>query len=97
MALESKGINPNLLNVFCEVNNLDNLLQFVKLGTGVSIISEKISLDYIDRSKIKVSKISDLLLKRNLYLILNSKRTLTPVANAFFNMCVEMFSLSEYE
>lgn len=97
MALESKGINPNLLNVFCEVNNLDNLLQFVKLGTGVSIISEKICFDYIDRSKIKISKISDLLLKRNLYLILNSKRTLTPVANAFFNMCVEMFSLSECE
>lgn len=97
MALESKGINPNLLNVFCEVNNLDNLLQFVKLGTGVSIISEKISFDYIDKSKIKISKISDLHLKRNLYLILNSKRTLTPIANAFFCMCVELFSLSECE
>jgi DNA-binding transcriptional LysR family regulator len=96
-ALESKGINPNLLNVFCEVNNLDNLLQFVKLGTGVSIISKKISFDYIDRSKIKISTISDLLLKRNLYLIVNSKRTLTPVANAFFSMCEEMFSLSECE
>lgn len=96
-ALESKGINPNSLNVFCEVNNLDNLLQFVKLGTGVSIISKKISFDYIDRSKIKISTISDLLLKRNLYLIVNSKRTLTPVANAFFSMCVEMFSLSECE
>jgi DNA-binding transcriptional LysR family regulator len=95
IALESKGINPNLLNVFCEVNNLDNLLQFVKLGTGVSIISEKISFDYIDSSKIKISKIKDLLLKRNLYLIINSKRTLTPVANAFFNMCQEMFSLKE--
>lgn len=96
-ALESKSINPNLLNVFCEVNTLDNLLQFVKLGTGVSIISEKISLDYIDSSKIKISKIKDLLLKRNLYLIVNSKRTLTPIANAFFNMCDEMFTLKEYE
>ena len=96
-ALESKGINPNLLNVFCEVNTLDNLLQFVKLGTGVSIISEKISFDYIDSSKIKISKIKDLLLKRNLYLIVNSKRTLTPIANAFFSMCSEMFSLIEYE
>ncbi|MGH4119053.1 selenium metabolism-associated LysR family transcriptional regulator [Clostridium sp.] len=96
-ALESNGINPNLLNVFCEVNNLDNLLQFVKLGTGVSIISKKISFDYIDRSKIKISAISDLHLKRNLYLIVNSKRTLTPVANAFFNMCEEMFSFSECE
>ncbi len=97
MALESKGISPNLLNVFCEVNNLDNLLQFVKLGTGVSIISEKISFDYIDKSTIKISKISDLILKRNLYLIVNSNRTLTPVATAFFNMCMEMFSLREYK
>jgi DNA-binding transcriptional LysR family regulator len=96
-ALESKGINPDLLNVFCEVNTLDNLLQFVKLGTGVSIISEKISFDYIDRSKIKISKIKDLRLKRNLYLIVNSKRTLTPIANAFFSMCSEMFSLIESE
>ena len=96
-ALESKGVNPNLLNVFCEVNTLDNLLQFVKLGTGVSIISEKISFDYIDSTKIKISKIKDLLLKRNLYLIVNSKRTLTPIANAFFDMCKEMFSLKECE
>ncbi|MGV8984073.1 selenium metabolism-associated LysR family transcriptional regulator [Clostridium sp.] len=96
-ALESKGINPDLLNVFCEVNTLDNLLQFVKLGTGVSIISDKISFDYIDSSKIKISKITDLLLKRNLYLIINSKRTLTPIANAFFSMCKDMFSLIEYE
>jgi DNA-binding transcriptional LysR family regulator len=94
-ALESKGINPKLLNIFCEVNNLDNLLQFVKLGTGVSIISEKICLDYIDSSKIKISKITDLRLKRNLYLIVNSKRTLTPIANAFFDMCKEMFSLED--
>lgn len=94
-ALESKGINPKLLNIFCEVNNLDNLLQFVKLGTGVSIISEKICLDYIDSSKIKISKITDLRLKRNLYLIVNSKRTLTPIANAFFDMCKDMFSLED--
>ncbi|MFT5872561.1 MAG: DNA-binding transcriptional LysR family regulator [Clostridium sp.] len=97
IALESNGINPSLLNVFCEVNTLDNLLQFVKLGTGVSIISEKISFDYIDSSKIKISRIKDLLLKRNLYLIINSKRTLTPIANAFFSMCKEMFSLKECE
>lgn len=96
-ALELKGINSNLLNVFCEVNTLDNLLQFVKLGAGVSIISEKISFDYINNSKIKISKIKDLLLKRNLYLIINSKRTLTPIANAFFSMCKEIFSLKEYE
>ena len=96
-ALESKGINPNLLNIFCEVNNLDNLLQFVKLGTGVSIISEKIGFDYIDSSKIKLSKITDLVLKRNLYLIINSKRTLTPIANAFFDMCSEMFSLEDFK
>jgi DNA-binding transcriptional LysR family regulator len=96
-ALESRGINPNLLNIFCEVNNLDNLLQFVKLGTGVSIISEKICFDYIDSSKIKISRITDLFLKRNLYLIVNSKRTLTPIAAAFFNMCTEMFSLKEFK
>lgn len=94
-SLEEKGINPNLLNVFCEVNNLDNLLQFVKQGTGVSIISEKIGFDYIDKSKIKISKIKDLVLKRNLYLIINSNRTLTPIANAFFNMCTDMFSLKD--
>jgi DNA-binding transcriptional LysR family regulator len=94
-ALESKGINPHLLNVFCEVNNMDNLLQFVKQGTGVSIISEKVGFDYIDNSKIKISKIKDFVLKRNLYLIVNSNRTLTPIANAFFNMCKEMFSLED--
>lgn len=79
------------LKICCEVNSLDTLLQMVKRGIGISIVSRMVCEDYINSQSIKASKIIDLELKRYIYLITSSRRTLTPTARAFFDACREQF------
>ncbi|CAM2870360.1 selenium metabolism-associated LysR family transcriptional regulator [Hathewaya histolytica] len=89
----SEEFDVSKLNILCEVNNLDTLVQFVKTGMGISIVSSKIYETSSSDRKLTYSKIKNLNLTRNIYLIMNSKRTLTPTARAFFNMCKEDFKL----
>ncbi|MBB6629971.1 selenium metabolism-associated LysR family transcriptional regulator [Clostridium algidicarnis] len=95
-SLLSNGLDQNKLNILCEINNMDTLIQFVKSGTGVSIVSQNVGLDYVSSGKLNMSKIKDLDLKRYIYLILNSKRTLTPTANAFFEFCIKEFNVNNF-
>ena len=91
--MQEKGLNSGKINLCCEVNNLDTLIQFVKTGMGISIISKCLCKDYEDLGLLNVSTIKDVHLTRNIYLVLNSKRTLTPTAKAFFEMCKNEFNI----
>jgi DNA-binding transcriptional LysR family regulator len=90
-ALLEAELNVEKLNVCCEVNSLDTLLQLVKRGVGISIVSRKVCEDYISSGSISASFISGLELKRYIYLITSSRRTLTPTAKAFFEICREHY------
>ncbi|MCT8977560.1 selenium metabolism-associated LysR family transcriptional regulator [Clostridium sp. CX1] len=92
-ALRKEGFDPSEIDVHFEVNNLDTLFQFVKSGLGISVVSKHVLRDYISLGLIKESKIENLFLKRYIYLITSSKRTLTPTAKAFFNLCKDHFDL----
>jgi DNA-binding transcriptional LysR family regulator len=92
-ALKKHGLDNSNINIYFEVNNLDTLFQFVKNGVGVSIVSKHVFRDYISLGFIKESHIENLSLKRYIYLILSSKRTLTPTAKAFFTLCKNHFNL----
>jgi DNA-binding transcriptional LysR family regulator len=83
------------LNVRFEVNSLDTLLQLVKRGLGISIVSKGVCEDYISSGSIKASSIKGLYLRRYIYLITSSRRTLTPTARAFFNICKDYYNFSE--
>lgn len=94
-ALLESELDVEKLDIICEVNSLDTLLQLVKRGLGVSIVSKRVCEDYINSGSIKVSSLSDLALKRSIYMITSSRRTLTPTANAFFNICKKEFNFKE--
>lgn len=94
-ALLDLDFDLNRLNICCEVNNLDTLIQFVKAGIGVSVMSKQVCADHIKCGTLKMSTINKLNLKRGIYLITSSRRTLTPTANAFFNLCKEKFRFEE--
>lgn len=91
-ALSDEGLDIERLEVCCEVNSLDTLLQLVKRGVGVSIVSKRVCEDYISSGSIKYSEVTDLKLNRSIYLITSSKRTLTPTASAFFDLCNNYFN-----
>lgn len=86
-ALKKQNIGLSNIDIYFEVNNLDTLYQFVKNGLGISIVSKHVFRDYISLGLIKESHIENLSLKRYIYLVISSKRTLTPTAKAFFTLC----------
>lgn len=90
--LHKSKIDVSTLNVCYDVNSLDTLFQFVKSGLGVSVVSSQVCNDYISNGYIKKSKIKDVTLERNIYLATSSKRTLTPTAKAFFNLCKNKYN-----
>lgn len=94
-ALLDLELDVEKLNVCCEVNSIDTLLQLVKRGLGISVISKRVCEDYINSGSIKVTSISNLSIKRYIYMILSSKRTLTPTAKAFFSLCKKQFNIKE--
>jgi DNA-binding transcriptional LysR family regulator len=82
-ALVSAGHNINRLKVLCEVESMDAALQFVKNGLGITVISEGAAREYIESHLVKKFYISDLELKRKIYMVRYSKKTLSPAAKAF--------------
>jgi DNA-binding transcriptional LysR family regulator len=89
--LHKRDIDLSTLKVPYEVNSLDTMLQFVKTGLGVSVVSSQVCMDYVNCGLMNASTVKNLPMKRNIYLITSSKRTLTPTANAFFNMCRDKY------
>jgi DNA-binding transcriptional LysR family regulator len=90
-ALQKHGLDTSNIDVCFEVNNLDAIFQCVKEGLGISVVSKQISKNYSNIGLIKESYIQDLTLKRSIYLVVSSKRTHTPTAKAFFNLCKDNF------
>lgn len=90
---QGHNIDLSKIKTVCEVDNIHCQLKFVSLGFGVSIISKSLFDETILNDTIRFSRIQDIDLKRNIFLVVSSKRTLTPTAKAFFNMCIDEFNL----
>lgn len=90
--LHKSHVDLNNVNICYNVNSLDTLFQFVKAGLGVSVVSSEVCNDYIASGVIKKSKIKNITLNRNMYLVISAKRTLTPTAKAFFTLCKNKYN-----
>jgi len=93
--LHKNHIELSKLNVSCEVNSLDTIMQFVRAGIGVSVVSSQVCRDYVSCGFIRKSRIKNISMMRNIYLVVSSKRTLTPTAKAFFNLCRDKYEFME--
>jgi len=60
-------------------------------------MSRSICDDYVKNNMVKISTVSDIDLKRDIFLVVSSKRTITPIATAFFNMCKDMYDFKYIE
>lgn len=84
-ALNSHGYSPSRLKVFAEVSSLEAVLQFVKNGTGLSVVSELACEDYIKSGLIRKHTIKGLNMSRDIYAVIHTRRTLSPASRAFYN------------
>lgn len=89
--LSNNDVELGSLNISCEVNSVDTLMQFVKEGIGISVVSSVVCKDYVSMGLIRSSRIRDVEMKRHFYLAVSTKRTLTPAAKAFFDFCKERY------
>lgn len=92
-ALDEANLDNHKLKVLCEVNNLDAQIKMLKLGLGVVILSKALCEDLLKDENMQISTVDGLNLKRSMYLVVSAKRTLTPIATAFLNMCKEVYNL----
>jgi DNA-binding transcriptional LysR family regulator len=87
-SLALNGIDSSKLSVFAEVSSLEAVLQLVKYNSGVSIVSELASTDYINTGLIRKHNIINFNITRGIYLVTHNKRTLSPVAKVFYQYVV---------
>lgn len=92
-ALHDHDIDYKKLKVLCEVDSVHAQLKLINLGLGVSIISKSLCDARMLNGDMKMSRIEGLEIKREIFLIVSSKRTLTPIARAFYNMCKTVYNL----
>lgn len=83
-ALESHGYSPNKLKIFAEVSSLEAVLQFVKNGIGLSVVSELACEDYIKSGLIRKHTVKGLNISRDIFAVIHTKRTLSPASKAFY-------------
>lgn len=82
-ALKHAGYGPERIKVFSEVSSLESVLQFVKSGAGVSVVSELACRDYIQTGLLSKHAIEGLDITRGIYVVTHTRRTLSPAAREF--------------
>ena len=75
------------LHLICEVDSTTCLMQLITNGLGISVVSNHMYENHLKHLNIKKTIVSDFDCERPLYMIINKKRTLPPVAKAFFEFC----------
>jgi DNA-binding transcriptional LysR family regulator len=83
--LKANGYGYDKFRIFAEVSSLEAILQFVKVGAGIAIVSEIACKDYIQTGLIKMHNLRGINITRGIYVVTHLKRTLTPSSKAFLN------------
>ena len=81
--LREKHITKNGLNIVAFTDNSQSLIQFVKEGLGISIISEIAAKQYADRHLINMYILDDFNLERHFYLVYHINRTQSLITKKF--------------
>ena len=81
--LDKKGIKFSNFNIVAELGSTEAIINAVKAGVGVSIVSNMAVKDYEKMNYVRAFPIKDLKLSRSFYLVNKNKKTLSPNANAF--------------
>lgn len=88
-ALKLNGFSIEKVNVLAEVSSLEAVLQFVKNGLGISIVSEVACMDYISSGMVRKHTIDSMNINRGIYSVVHTKRTLSPAGKAFYKSIVK--------
>lgn len=88
-SLKRHGIQLDQLNIVAEMGNTAAVLQGIKSGVGVSILSRIAAAEDIAYGTVKALTIEHLDLKRYFYLTQNKLRTISPLGDTFIEFLKE--------
>lgn len=88
--LKKKKISKEQMNIVAYTDNSQSLIQFVKEGIGISIISEIAAKEYSDRDSIRFYNIEQFEAERYFYLVYNLNRTQSVVSKKFIDEAINL-------
>lgn len=91
-ALIKKGYNPGTLRVIAQINNTEAVIQAVRQGLGVAVVSSLSIKDYEKLGLVRSFQLQDMELKRAFYLITRKNRPISPLAQVFQSFVANYFT-----
>jgi LysR family transcriptional regulator, transcriptional activator of the cysJI operon len=82
-------------NVIAHVENNETIKEMVRIGLGLSFVSYRSAIDYIDTNKINYYKIKNMEFSRNFYFIHSKKKTFTPLEEKLLDGLYEYFDIKK--
>lgn len=92
--LKKNSFSTSKMNILAHVESNESIKEMVRMGLGVSFISEISAAEYIESGKIKAYHIKNVEFLRKFYFIYSKKKTFTPLENKFLNELCEYFGIS---
>jgi DNA-binding transcriptional LysR family regulator len=83
------------LKIIAHVESNEAIKEMVRIGLGVSFISQMSALDYVDSNKLKLYRIKGIDFSRQFYFIYSKKKTFTPLEDKFLGRLCEHFEVEK--
>jgi DNA-binding transcriptional LysR family regulator len=95
-ALRVKGLDlGEHFHIIAEIGNTVGIIGAIKSGLGVSIISSRAVEDDLINGRLIALDIQNLDLQRHIYLVVDQRRTLSPLARAFHHFIAQQIQKGE--
>jgi DNA-binding transcriptional LysR family regulator len=88
--LRKRQISKDQMDIIAYTDNSQSLIQFVKEGIGISIISEIAAKEYCDRDLIKILDLDDFNNERFFYLVYHINRTQSLISKKFIEQARDL-------
>ena len=93
-ALAKRGINSRSLQVVAEMGSTEAVIQGIKTGVGVSIVSKRAVEEELRGSLLKEIPIQGIIFQRDFYIVVNKTRTTSPLCQALNDFLLECLKTS---
>lgn len=92
--IESMNLNIEQLNIVARINDQGIIKRSVSKGMGISIMSKKAVLDYIEDSKILMYEPEEEQITRSLYIVFEKYKNLTRLERCFIEFCRQFYKIT---
>lgn len=84
--LKKQNIKLDHFNIAVHTDSIQSLIEFIKQGIGISIISEVAAKEYVNHASLQIYEIENFDVDRYFYLAYNDKKTLSIISKLFIEI-----------